>query len=96
MNVFRQFIKRAEEVTVRVTLRWISVALLGVILGSCAWQPALHDRAHVLSDMADRAANDSAQCQSSGAALGSQAYKKCRMLLENRMSIEADVPAWRN
>jgi len=30
--------------------------------------------------------------QSSGAALGSQAYKKCRALLEDKMSIEKDVP----
>jgi hypothetical protein len=39
--------------------------------------------------MADTAARDSAKCQSSGAALGSQAYKKCRTLLED-MSIEND------
>jgi hypothetical protein len=42
--------------------------------------------------MADTAARDSAKCQSSGAALGSQAYKKCRALLEGKMSIENDVP----
>jgi len=35
---------------------------------------------------------DSAKCQSSGAAFGSQAYKKCRALLEDKMSIENDVP----
>jgi hypothetical protein len=35
--------------------------------------------------MADRAARDSAKCQSSGAAFGSQAYKKCRALLEDKM-----------
>jgi hypothetical protein len=28
-----------------------------------------------------------------GAALGSQAYKQCRALLEDKMSIENDVPA---
>ncbi len=38
--------------------------------------------------MADTAARDSARCQSSGAALRSQAYKKCRALLEDKMSIE--------
>ena len=43
------------------------------------------DHAHDLSEMADRAADISARCQSSGAALGSQAYKKCRALLEDRM-----------
>jgi hypothetical protein len=44
-----------------------------------------------------------ARCQSSGAALGSQAYKECRALLESKMSIEKDVPPdrgytgrWRN
>jgi hypothetical protein len=42
--------------------------------------------------MADTAARDSARCQSSGAALGSQAYKECRALLESKMSIEKDVP----
>jgi hypothetical protein len=42
--------------------------------------------------MADRAARVSEKCQSSGAALGSQAYKKCRALLEDKMSIENDVP----
>jgi hypothetical protein len=41
--------------------------------------------------MADTTARDSAKCQSSGAALGSQAYKKCRALLENKMSIENEV-----
>jgi hypothetical protein len=42
--------------------------------------------------MADTAARDSAKCQSSGAALGSQVYKKCRALLEDKMSIENGVP----
>jgi len=42
--------------------------------------------------MADTAARDSAKCQSSGAALGSQAYQKCRALLEDKMSVENDVP----
>ena len=49
-------------------------------------------RARALSEMADRAANDSARCQSSGAKLGSQAYKQCRALLEDKMSVENDVP----
>jgi hypothetical protein len=42
--------------------------------------------------MAEIAARNSAKCQSSGAALGSQAYKKCRALLEDKMRIENDVP----
>jgi hypothetical protein len=48
--------------------------------------------ARALSEMTDKAARDSAKCQSSGAALGSQAYKKCRALLEDKMSIGNDVP----
>ena len=50
------------------------------------------DHARALSEMADTAARDSAKCQSSGAALGSQAYQKCRALLEDKMSVENDVP----
>jgi hypothetical protein len=50
------------------------------------------DHARALSEMADTAARDSARCQSSGAALGSQAYKECRALLEEKMNIENDVP----
>jgi hypothetical protein len=69
-----------------------SIALIALMLASCAWQPAPLDHAHALSDMADRAANDSAKCQSSGAVLGSQAYKRCRALLEGKMSIESDLP----
>jgi hypothetical protein len=52
----------------------------------------LHALARVLSEMAEIAARNSAKCQSSGAALGSQAYKKCRALLEDKMSVENDVP----
>jgi hypothetical protein len=55
-------------------------------------QATAPDHARALSEMADTAASDSAKCQSSGAALGSQAYKECRALLEDRMSIENDVP----
>jgi hypothetical protein len=55
-------------------------------------QAAATDHARALSEMTDRAARDSAKCQSAGAALGSQAYKKCRALLEDKMSIENDVP----
>ena len=66
------------------------VALLAVMLGSCAWQAASSDHAHALSDMADQAASDSAKCQASGAALGSHAYKQCRALLEDKMSLEKD------
>ena len=55
-------------------------------------QATTRDHARALSQMADTAARDSAICQSSGAALSSQAYKKCRALLEDKMSIENDVP----
>jgi hypothetical protein len=55
-------------------------------------QETARDHARVLSEMADAAARDSARCQASGAALGSQAYKKCRALLEDKMSTERDVP----
>jgi hypothetical protein len=57
-----------------------------------AGQATARDHARALSEMADRAARDSARCQSSGAALGSQAYKECRALLGDEMSIEKDVP----
>jgi hypothetical protein len=70
------------------------VGLLAVVLGSCASQATLPDHGHVLSEMADKAASDSAKCQSSGAVLGSRAYKKCRALLENKMSMENDVPPY--
>lgn len=76
----------------QATLRCTIVALLAVMLASCAWQPTPLDHAHALSEMADKAADDSAKCQSSGAALGSQAYKQCRALLEDKMNIEKDVP----
>jgi hypothetical protein len=59
-------------------------------------QATASDHARVLSEMADTAARDSAKCQSSGAALGSQASKKCRALLEDKMSIENDVPTDRS
>lgn len=55
-------------------------------------QATVPDHARALSEMADRAARISEKCQSSGAALGSKAYKKCRALLEDQMSIENDVP----
>jgi hypothetical protein len=57
-----------------------------------AGQETPRDHARALSEMADTAARDSARCQSSGAALGSQAYKRCRALLEDKMSIEQDGP----
>ena len=75
----------------QATPRCAIMALLAVMLASCAWQPTL-DHARTLSEMTDKTANESAKCQSSGAALGSQAYKQCRALLENKMSIENDVP----
>ena len=66
-------------------------------------QATARDHARALSEMADTAARDSARCQSSGAALGSQAHKECRALLESKMSIEKDPPPdrgytgrWRN
>jgi hypothetical protein len=55
-------------------------------------QATAPDHARALSEMADTAARDSSKCQSPGAALGSQAYKECRALLEDRVSIENDVP----
>ena len=76
----------------QATLRCTILALLAVMLASCAWQPTPLDHAHGLSEIVDKAANESAKCQSSGAALGSQAYKQCRALLEDKMSIEKDVP----
>jgi hypothetical protein len=76
----------------QATPRCTVIVLLAVMLASCAWQPTPLDQAHALSDMADREADYSAKCQSSGAALGSQAYKRCRSLLEDKMSIENDVP----
>jgi hypothetical protein len=57
-----------------------------------AKQETARDHARALSEMANTAARDSARCQSSGAALGSQAYKECRALLGDKMSIEKDVP----
>ena len=55
-------------------------------------QATAADHARALSEMADTAARDSAKCKSSGAALGTQAYKQCRALLEDKMRIENDVP----
>ena len=57
-----------------------------------ARQATARDHARALSEMADTAARDSAKCQSSGATLGSPAYKKCRALVEDKMSIENDFP----
>jgi hypothetical protein len=68
------------------------LGLMGGLLGSCAWQATSADHAHVLSEMADKAVNDGKKCQSSGAPLGSEAYKKCRALLEDKMSLEKDFP----
>jgi starvation-inducible outer membrane lipoprotein len=76
----------------RAILRCAIIVLLAVMLASCAWQPTQLDHAHALSEMADKAANDGAKCQSSGAALGSQAYTQCRALLQDKMSIENGVP----
>ncbi len=65
---------------------------IGMMLGSCAWQPGSNDRAQMLSKIVDTDASDSARCQSSGAALGSRAYNECRALLKDKMRIEEDVP----
>jgi len=81
-----------KGVVMQATPRCTIIALLAVMLASCAWQPTPLDHTRTLSAVADKAANDSAKCQSSGAALGSQAYKQCRALLEDKMSIEKDVP----
>jgi hypothetical protein len=85
------------------TTRCTIIAVLAVTLAACAWQPTSLDHRHALSEMADRAANDSARCQSSGAAHGSQAYQKCRALLADKMNIQTDAPSdrgytgrWRN
>jgi hypothetical protein len=78
----------------QATVRCAMVGVLAVMLGSCAWQATPYlDHPHALSEMADTAARHSEKCQSSGAELGSQAYKQCRALLEDKMSIERDVPA---
>jgi hypothetical protein len=45
--------------------------------------------------MTDWAARDDARCQSSGAALGSRAYKECRTLLEKRWPLSSSVTAER-
>jgi hypothetical protein len=78
--------------TEQTAARCAIVGLLAAMLGSCAWLDTPPDRTRVLSEMADTAGSDSAKCQTSGAALGSQAYKQCRALLEDKMSIEKDVP----
>ena len=57
-------------------------------------QATASDHARALSEMADRAARVSDKCQSSGTALGSHAYKKCRALLEDRM-FDLTTPAAR-
>jgi hypothetical protein len=80
----------------QATVRCAIVVLLAVMLGSCAWQATPNlDHPHAISEMADTAARDSERCQSSGAALGSQAYKQCRALLEEKMNIEKDLPTER-
>ncbi len=80
--------------TEQATVRCAIVGLWAVMLGSCAWQATPNlDHSHALSEMGDTAARDSEKCQSSGAALGSQAYEQCRALLESKMSIETDAPS---
>jgi len=79
----------------RISANSAVLASLALMLVACAWQAARPDHAHVLSDMADQAASDSAKCQASGATLGSLAYKQCRALLEGKLSIEKDLPVVR-
>jgi hypothetical protein len=67
------------------------VGLLAVMLGSCARLAEPTDPAHEISRMTDTIAADDARCRSSGATLGSPAYKQCRALLEDKMTIERDV-----
>ncbi len=69
----------------------ILVMSIGMMLGSCAWQPESSDRAHELSKIADTNAGYFARCQSSGP-LGSRAYNECRALLKDKMRIEKDAP----
>ena len=55
------------------------------MLGSCAqWQAEQELRQSQQAQAAATAANDDAQCQSYGAAPGSQSYIQCRMNLDNR------------
>ena len=48
-----------SRTVMQATLRCTIVALLAVMLASCAWQPTPLDHAHALSEMADKAADDS-------------------------------------
>jgi hypothetical protein len=57
------------------------------MLGSCAqWQAEqeLRQREQAQAEAATIAAHDNAQCQSYGAAPGSQSYVQCRMNLDNQ------------
>ncbi len=73
----------------------VLVMSIGMMLGSCAWQPESSDRAHELSKIADTDAGYFARCQSYGPP-GSGAYNECRALLKDKMSIEKDVPPDQN
>jgi hypothetical protein len=66
------------------TRHCVIVPLLGVMLGSCAWQGgAPHDHMHELSDIAATIDADDARCRSSGLAPGSRDYLECRTKLAN-------------
>jgi hypothetical protein len=50
----------------QATAHCVIVGLLGVMLGSCAWQPTPSDHAQVLSEVTGTAGSDKPKCQSTG------------------------------
>jgi hypothetical protein len=70
------------------TAPYTAIALaIGLMLGSCAqWQAEqeLRQSQQAQAQAAATAANDDAQCQSYGAAPGSQSYIQCRMNLDSQ------------
>jgi hypothetical protein len=70
--------------------RLIALAgLLAVILGSCASEATPPDHAHVLLKTTDAAVGDREKRQSSGAALGSQAFS---IAFARRQSVRLGSP----
>jgi hypothetical protein len=57
------------------------VGLVGVMLGSCAWQPPPSDHAQVLSDVTGTVASDEPKCQSPGAPCQPVMARRQRILL---------------
>ena len=57
------------------------VGLLGVMLGSCAWQPIPSDHAQVLSEVTGTVVSDEPKCQSPGAACQPAIARQQRVLL---------------